>query len=124
VHFAVSDAVGQVLASALDGVAERQRVIADNIANVDTPNFRATSVDFESQLSAAIDDGSFAQADGEPVDVGITRTPTDTPVGANGNNVDLRKETMAAVQSQFQYQVLTRAVADRFDLVKTAATGM
>lgn len=117
--FAVSDAVSQVLASALDGVSLRQRVIADNIANVDTPGFRATSVDFETQLEAAISDGSFA---GRRIDhVTATTTPTDTPVGANGNNVDLRKETMAAVQSQYQYQILTRAVTERFDLVKTAA---
>ena len=122
-HFAVSDAVSQVLASALDGVTARQRTIADDIANVDTPGFRASSVDFETQLRSAIEDGSFDEAAGEPVSTGITVTPTDTPVGANGNNVDLRKETMAAVQSQFQYQVLTRAVADRFDLVKTAASG-
>ena len=119
--FAVSDAVSQVLASALDGVSLRQRVIADNIANVDTPGFRATSVDFETQLKAAISDGSFENG----VDhIDATTTPTDTPVGANGNNVDLRKETMAAVQSQFQYQILTRAVSERFNLVKTAATGM
>ncbi|HEX7716665.1 MAG TPA: flagellar basal body rod protein FlgB [Marmoricola sp.] len=116
--FAVTDAVSQVLASALDGVALRQRVIADNIANVDTPGFRASSVDFETQLKAAISDGSFTAG----VDsVSATTVPTDTPVGANGNNVDLRKETMAAVQSQFQYQILTRAVTERFDLVKTAA---
>ena len=37
-------------------------------------------------------------------------TATDTPVGANDNNVDLRKETLAAIQSQFQYQMMTRAV--------------
>ena len=119
--FAVSDAVSQVLASALDGVTQRQQVIADNIANVDTPGFRATSVDFESQLKAAISDGEFES--GAPVDPGVTTTPTDTPVGANGNNVDLRKETLAAMQSQYQYQVLTRAVSERFNLVKTAATG-
>ena len=120
--FAVSDAVSQVLASALDGVTTRQQVIADNIANVDTPGYRARSVDFESQLKAAISDGDFAA--GAPVETGVTEIPTDTPVGANGNNVDLRKETMAAVQSQFQYQILTRAVSERFNLVKTAATGM
>lgn len=119
--FAVSDSVSQVLASALDGVSLRQRVTADNIANVDTPGFRATSVDFETQLRAAIADGSFSA--GLPVDPGATTLATDTPVGANGNNVDLRKETMAALQSQFQYQMLTRAVSDRFNLVKTAATG-
>lgn len=119
--FAVSDAVSQVLASALDGVSTRQRVTADNIANVDTPGFRARSVDFETQLRAAIGDGSFNE--GLPVESGIATTPTDTPVGANGNNVDLRKETMSALQSQFQYQMLTRAVNDKFNLIKTAAMG-
>lgn len=119
--FAVSDSVSQVLAAALDGVTTRQRVTADNIANVDTPGFRATSVDFETQLQAAISDQSFSS--GQPVDVAVTTTPTDTPVGANGNNVDLRKETMSAVQSQFQYQVLTRAVNDRFNLIKTSVSG-
>jgi len=123
VSFAVTDAVSQVLASALDGVALRQRVTADNIANVDTPGFRASSVDFETQLKAAISDGSFTEERGLD-SVTATTVPTDTPVGANGNNVDLRKETMAAVQSQFQYQILTRAVTERFDLVKTAAAGM
>lgn len=120
--FAVSDAVSQVLASALDGVTTRQQVIADNIANVDTPGFRSTSIDFETQLKAAINDGDFSS--GAAVDPGVIATPTDTPVGANGNNVDLRKETLAAMQSQYQYQILTRAVTERFNLVKTAATGM
>ena len=118
--FAVSDAVSQVLASALDGVSLRQRVIADNIANVDTPGFRASSVDFETQLKAAISDGSFEEGADS---VTATTSPTDTPVGANGNNVDLRKETLAAVQSQFQYQILTRAAGDHLDLVRTVAAG-
>lgn len=109
--FHLSDPVGAVLGSALDGIALRQRVIADNIANVDTPGYRASSVDFESSLRAAISSGDAS-------DVTPTLTATDTPVGVNGNNVDLRKETLAAVQSQFQYQVITRATTDRFDLLK------
>ena len=47
----------------------------------------------------------------------------DTPVGANGNNVDLRKETLAAVQTQYQYQMLTRAVNDRFTRVRDSIGG-
>jgi flagellar basal-body rod protein FlgB len=115
VSFAHSDPVGAILSSALDGIALRQRVIADNIANVDTPGYRASSVDFESSLRAAIASGDTS-AIGAPELVA-----TDTPVGANGNNVDLRKETLAAVQSQFQYQMITRATSDRFDLIKTVA---
>ncbi|NYG58713.1 flagellar basal-body rod protein FlgB [Nocardioides daedukensis] len=113
----VSDAVGSILHAAVEGVSVRQNVIADNIANVDTPGYIATSVDFESSLRNAIADGNLSE-------VGIERTATDTPVGANGNNVDLRKETLAAVQSQFQYQVLTRAITDHHNLVKIAAGAM
>ena len=120
--FHLSDPVGAVLGSALDGIALRQRVIADNIANVDTPHYRASSVDFETNLRAAIASGDPAAAlgDGAP---GAELMATDTPVGANDNNVDLRKETLAAVQSQFQYQMITRATSDRFDLVRAAAAG-
>ncbi len=54
------------------------------------PGFRATSVDFESSLKAAIASGTFDA--GPRLELGASTTPTDTPVGANGNNVDLRKE--------------------------------
>jgi flagellar basal-body rod protein FlgB len=111
-----NDAVSSVLGAALDGLAFRQRVTADNIANVDTPGFRATSVDFESALRDAISDPGELE-DG----LGVVSTTTDTPVGANGNGVDLRKEALAAIQSQFQYQLLSRAVSERADLVRTTA---
>ena len=118
---AVSDAVSRVLGLALDGVTTRQQVTADNISNVDTPGFRATSVDFESSLRQAVDSGDItATSDGG---VRIETTPTVTPVGANGNNVDLRKETLAAVQTQYQYQMLTRAVNDRFTLMRDSIGG-
>ena len=117
----VNDSVTQVLSLALDGVSMRQRVTADNIANVDTPNYRASSVDFESSLRQAVDDGSVAN--GDLSGISVETTPTDTPVGANGNNVDLRKETLAAVQSQYQYQVLTRAVNDKFSLIRDSLSG-
>jgi flagellar basal-body rod protein FlgB len=113
-----TDPVSSVLNSALDGLALRQRVIADNIANVDTPGFRATSVDFETSLQAAIADGTIA--DGR---VTAQALPTDTPVGVNGNNVDLRKETLSAMQSQFQYQMVSRAVSDRHALITTVVQG-
>lgn len=115
--FAASDAVSLTLHSALDGLSLRQQVIADNIANVDTPGFRASSVDFETSLTRAI-------ADGDPLNgpaPSAATVPTATPVGANGNNVDLRKESLAAIQTQYQFQVLGRAMSDRFDLLKTAA---
>jgi len=112
-----ADGVSNVLHGALNGISYRESVIADNIANVDTPHFRASSVDFESSLRSAIESGHV-----DDTTVAFTATPTDTPVGANDNNVDLRKETMAAMQSVFQYQIVSRAVSDRLELAKTAAS--
>lgn len=116
----VSDAVSRVLGLALDGVTTRQQVIANNIANVDTPDFRATTVDFETSLRQAVEGGDIEDPASTPA---IESSLSTTPVGANGNNVDLRHETLAAVQSQFQYQILTRAVNDRFTLVRDALGG-
>ena len=109
------DAVSSVLASALDGLATRQNVIADNIANVDTPGFRARSVDFESSLRSAVNRGGVGAGG---IDVNVVTT--DTPVGVNGNNVDLRKETMAAMQSVFQFQIVSRSISDRLESLRVA----
>lgn len=117
----VTDGVSRALHSALNGVALRQSTIADNIANVDTPGYRARAVAFEDSLRSALDAGAFDVPGADPVVA--TSAVTATPVGPDGNSVDLRKETLAAVQSQFQYQMLTRAVSDKFDLVRTAVTG-
>src|SRR3954462_10843466 len=99
------DPMLSVLTAALDGLSLRQRVIADNVANVDTPNFRATSVDFESSLRDAVEH--------DPGELTAHLLPPDTPVGANGNNVDLRKEMLAATQTQYQHQLMSRAVSDQ-----------
>jgi len=114
-----SDDVSAVLTSALDGLSLRQRVIADNVANIDTPSFIGSTVDFESALRSAIADGEVA---GRKITATTGVSPT--PVGPNGNNVDLQTETVTAMQSVFQYQLLTRAVGDRFSLVTTAIGGM
>jgi len=122
--YAGSDPVSAVLGFALDGLSTRQRTTADNLANLDTPGFRATAVDFESVLRSAI--GQNAPGEGVVMAnrlAGVTpeTAETQTPIGPNGNNVDFRKETLSAMQSQFQYQMVARAVTDRFDLV-TAVT--
>jgi flagellar basal-body rod protein FlgB len=114
-----TDSVAAALNSALDGHALRQRVAADNMANIDTPGFTAATVDFESSLRAAIADGSLTASEVLP-----STGRSSAPAGINGNNVDLASETMASMQSVFQYQLLTRAVGDRYSLITTAIGGM
>ena len=77
--YAVSDSVSAVLSYALDGLSLRQNTIADNLANLDTPGFRATAVDFESVLRSAI--GSNA-----PAGDGARRQPGKAAAASTGNN--------------------------------------
>ena len=72
--------------SALDGLSMRQRVIADNIANIQTPGFLAGRVSFEASLAAAVADGSGAVT----ATVGRSLEPT----REDGNNVNLDTETL------------------------------
>jgi flagellar basal-body rod protein FlgB len=120
VPISATDVVASTLRTALDGLSLRQRVTADNISNIDTPGFRAATVDFESSLTAALSDGSLASGGAVEPSTGLATTPA----GPDGNNVDLQTETMTAMRSVFQYQLMTRAVDDRYSLVKTAIGGM
>lgn len=119
-----SDPITAALATALDGLALRQKVTADNIANVDTPHFTASRVDFEDSLRAALDTGTLDTSGGLGDASVASVLPTSGPPSATGNNVDLGTEEMTALQATFRYQLLSRAVGDRFGLVTTAIGGM
>lgn len=62
---------------------DRAEQIANNIANADTPNFKATDVDFGDALTRALDNPNASPT-------ALFRT--DTTVGLNGNDVSLDKE--------------------------------
>src|SRR3954447_10411070 len=79
-----SDPVGAALHTALDGLALRQQVTSNHIANVDTPDFTASQVGLEDAPGGALKVPSFS-----PNDVEASTTPTSDPAGADGNNVDL-----------------------------------
>ena len=114
-----SDPVATTLRAALDGLALQERVAANDIANVNTPGFTASTVDFEDSLRTALADGVVDPQETAPVVTASTATP-----GINGNNVDLGAETMTQMQATFRYQLLSRAVGDRYALVRDAIGGM
>jgi flagellar basal-body rod protein FlgB len=105
------------LTSALHGLSERQRAIADNIANVQTPNFHARRVDFESSLERAWADGDRDEitAAANPVaSRSLEATRTD------GNNVNLDDETVSAMETNLRYQTTVEAVNHKFRLLRSA----
>ncbi len=100
------------LRSALDGLALRQRVTANNIANVNTPGFQAQRVSFEDSLarSVAVGDGSV-------------QATTDTslePTRLNGSNVNLDTETLSNIDTVLRFQFAARAAEGPFTSIRTA----
>lgn len=113
----VGDATMSALHYALNGLALRQRTIADNTANIETPGFLAGKVDFEDALRTSVADGTdpFATAPSTARSLEPTRT--------NGNNVNLDEETMAGSETNLAYQLATQAVTAKFQLLRIAAGG-
>jgi flagellar basal-body rod protein FlgB len=109
----VDDLTISTVHSALRGLAQRQRVIADNIANVETPGFTAQRVSFEASLRAAISSGS-------PQSANVAVIPSDAYANVNGNNVQLDDETMSLVDTGLQYQLMVEAMNAKFGLLRTA----
>lgn len=100
------------LTSALDGLALRQRTIAQNIANVNTPNYHAKVVSFENALAQSVSAG-----DGTSV---ATTTASDAPTRQDGNNVSLDSETLNNIETVLRYQFATRAVNMDFQATQSA----
>lgn len=111
----------------------RREVIANNIANADTPNFKRSVVNFESQLKAALDsekpNGNLVAKMNNPRQIPFYRPVNYQTVGPrvvldylttsdnNGNNVNLEQSMMNALNNQLEYQLLSQALTSQFQRV-------
>jgi len=81
----------------LDATAYRGGVIADNIANIDTPGYHARDLDFRSQLTSLMSGGTQSSKPRVTEVAGLTERP-------DGNNVNMDREGLALGQVQLQFQ--------------------
>jgi flagellar basal-body rod protein FlgB len=105
------------MSSALDGYASAQTVIANNIANINTPGFRAQEVDFSAVLAKSVAAGS-----GRLPASAIAPTPSLDPPGVNGNNVSLQQETVTEISNGIRFQAASQAITQQFSELRAAAT--
>lgn len=113
----LDDVTSVALQSALSGLNLRQRVIADNIANIETPNFHAHKVAFEQALGTAVANGD------NPADVTPTVSASLEPTRTDGNNVNLDEETVSSIDTGLRYQLALNAMNSKFALLGTVIKG-
>lgn len=116
----------------MDLRTQRHQVLASNIANADTPNYKARDFDFRTAMQSAL--AASASVGG----LEMARTATGHLEGSAGNggfNLQYRRETQSAVdgntvdmdveraqiaENAMQYEVLTRLISDRLQGMRSA----
>ena len=98
-----------------DYVVVKQRVIANNIANVETPGFKAKDVAFKDEFQKALQTGDFNRA--MQIQPSVYET-NDAPLRNDGNNVDLEKEMIELQKNKMKFDVYTEILRNRYKLVK------
>ena len=121
----------------MDVASLRYQVTANNLANSEVPNFKRSTVNFESELKRALDSEKAAKdsfqlttTNSRHIQVNVPydyrevepRRVLDytTTAKANGNNVDAETEANNILQIQMQYRMLTQLTSFEFDQISTA----
>jgi flagellar basal-body rod protein FlgB len=112
----LEDIASVALHSALSSLSQRQRVIANNVANIQVPGFLAGRVSFEDSLRSAVDSGS-------PADARSSISRSLEPTREDGNNVNPDDETLSNVDTGLRYQLVLRALDAKYGLLHDVIKG-
>ncbi len=117
-----------ILQKGLDASWLKNEVITNNIANVDTPGFKSSSVSFESAFKSALNGESFAAKktrdkhinfQSQSLEATVT-TNTGTSNGLDGNNVDIDYENAELAKNTIYYNTLIEQVTSEFRKLSAA----
>jgi flagellar basal-body rod protein FlgB len=121
--------------TALNLRAKRQEVLASNIANADTPNYKARDVDFSAAL------GSAMKGQGQPLSLATTSAShmggtasggvgdanvkyrTETQASVDGNTVDMDVERANFTENATQYEANVTFINGIFKTMQQAVSG-
>jgi flagellar basal-body rod protein FlgB len=123
-----------VYSKALDLRTQRHQLLASNIANADTPHYKARDFDFSSAMANALNgrsNGALSMAttakahlsgsgDGGPAKLQFR---TETQSAVDGNTVDMDVERAQIADNAIQYQILTQLIGDKFKGLRSAMAG-
>lgn len=117
----------------LDAASMRNTVIANNLANVDTPGFKKSEVVFEYELQKAIRQHRISGVITHEDHLPIGRRPASevtprvvldhtTAMRNDGNNVDIDREMAALAKNSITYTALAQGIDGEFKKMMTAIT--
>jgi len=111
-----NDIVG-LLEAGIKAEGLRQRTIASNMANIETPRYRRIDVKFDELLAKAL--GSSGKVDLDKLEPEIYE-PRNTPVGDDGNDVSLEAEVGNLLKNSLRHTAYVRLMQKRFTQIEAA----
>lgn len=93
----------------MDLLSARQKVVASNIANADTPGYKTMDVNFQAEFQAA----SYLQ---NPLPVEVP----DLPVKNDGNNVSLDREARLLAENDLRFTLASALMRGQISMIKNA----
>jgi flagellar basal-body rod protein FlgB len=116
-----------VLNSAANASQLRNEVIANNVANVDTPGYKRQDVEFESYLKSALSgdnslDERVADANLSSLSPTVYTDNSSLSYRLDGNNVDIDTEEAYLADNQIRYYALLDSMTQEFSRIKTVLT--
>lgn len=111
--------------------AERAELIASNIANADTPGYKAKGIDFQSAMSQAVSHqkSSMTRTNDKHFDVrmelnnGVDFRVPNQPDTGDGNTVDVQVERNLYLKNSMEYQASLQFLTGSIKGLKKAITG-
>lgn len=117
---ALIDPTLEGVARALDVHVRRHRILAENVANLETPGFRARDTDFRQALVAAF--ASARRGEAPPASETVREDRT-VPPRADGNTVDLDLQMAQVSDNASRYATLSRILGKRLALIRHSIDG-
>ena len=119
-----TDKAARALTRALDGYALRQKAIANNIANEETPGFQRSEVLFESDLRSALN----ARGPGAAMKRLEELKPQvqldiESPFTSEGNNVNIDREMADLARNGLSYRAATTLLELKGSILKYVING-
>jgi len=123
--------VFKVLERVLDVSSLRASTVASNIANVDTPGYKAKGFDFDAALAASAEEPTGLQpVRTNPEHLALNETPVRPVAHENdaasarrdGNTVDIEREMADLLETELMFSASSRLIAKKIEMLKNAVS--
>jgi flagellar basal-body rod protein FlgB len=104
------------LARYLDLASQQTRLTAQNMANIDTPGYRAVGMDFEAEMRKAIG-GAKAGTGAQPAHVRLEDGLVARP---DGNNVSMDRESLNLAEAQLKFRTGVALLRQQYQMTMDA----